>query len=191
MSGRVGSGTGAPGGEPLNADELGAWRGFLRVYARVIRVLDQQLAASQSLSLTDYDVLLQLDNAGRGLRMAELVDSVLLDRSGSRGLVGRLERRGLAHDAAAELADSVLLSRAGLARVVERLAARGLVGRESCSEAGRGFEFVITESGRATLLEARKTHLSGVRRIFLEQLSVEEQRTMRGAFERILAGLDA
>jgi DNA-binding MarR family transcriptional regulator len=180
----------APRGEQLNADELGAWRGLLRVHARVIQVLDAELAASHALSLISYDVLLQLDNAGRGLRMAELVDSVLLDRSGHTGLVERLEQRGLAHGDATDLADSVLLSRAGLARLVERLEQRGLVRRESPPAADRGFEFVLTDSGRTTLLEARKTHLSGVRRLFLELLSVKEQRTMGGYFDRILEALE-
>jgi DNA-binding MarR family transcriptional regulator len=175
-----------PSGEQLNADELGAWRGLLRVHARVVRALDAELAASHALSLTSYDVLLALENADEGLRMAELVDSVLLDRSGPKGLVARLEKGGLAYDDAAELADSALLGRAGLARLVERLEKRGFVRREDRAHVDRGLSFFLTDSGRTTLLAAREAHLSGVRRLFLEHLSVEEQRTMRGYFDRLL-----
>lgn len=173
----------------LNADELGAWRGLLRVHAGVVRVLDAELTASDAVSLNAYDVLLALDNAGGGLRITELADSVLLDRSGPKGLVDRLERGGLAHGDATELADSVLRDRAGLARLIERLEQRRLVRRESCPSASRGFAFVLTDRGRTTLLAARKAHLSGVRRLFLEHLSVEEQRAMGGYFDRILQAL--
>ena len=51
-----------------------------------------------------------------------------------------------------------------------RLEQRGLVRRESRPGADRGVDFVLTDSGRTTLFEARKTHLSGVRRLFLERL---------------------
>jgi DNA-binding MarR family transcriptional regulator len=148
-------------GAQLNADELAAWRGLLRVHARITRVLDAELVAAHSLPLSSYEVLLFLENAPEGrLRMAEL-------------------------------ADSVLLSRSGLTRLVDRLEQGGLVRRETCASDLRGFNAVLTERGRAALLEARKTHLSGVRRRFLRHFSVEEQRVMGDWFDRILAGADA
>ena len=131
-------------GAQLNADELSAWRGLLRVHARVIRALDAELMAAHKLPLSSYEVLLYLEDApGERLRMAEL-------------------------------ADSVLLSRSGLTRLVDRLEQGGLVRRETCASDLRGFHAVLTDSGRAALLEARKTHLSGVRRRFLSHFSVEE-----------------
>ena len=176
-----------PSGAELSDDELSAWRGLLRVHSRVTRALDDELVATHSLPLTSYEVLLMLDNApDRRLRMAELADSVLLSRSGRVRLVDRLEQGGLARSDAADLADSVLLSRSGLTRVVERLEQGGLVRRESLPSEPPGSHAVLTESGHAALLEARKTHLSGVRRRVLECLSVEEQRTMGGYFDRIL-----
>lgn len=69
----------------------------------------------------------------------------------------------------AELADTLLLSRSGLMRAVERLEQRGLVRREGPPSEPSDSHAVLTESGRAALLEARKTHLSGVRRHFLER----------------------
>lgn len=145
-------------GAQLNADELAAWRGFLRVHAGITRALDAELVAAHNLPLSSYEVLLFLDNSPDGrLRMAEL-------------------------------ADSVLLSRSGLTRLVDRLEQGGLVRRETCPSDLRGFNCVLTESGRAALLEARKTHLSGVRRLFLRHFTVEEQRVMGEYFDRILAG---
>jgi DNA-binding MarR family transcriptional regulator len=175
-----------PSGGELNADELAAWRGLLRVHARVTRALDDELVATHSLPLTSYEVLLTLDNAGGRLRMAELADSMLLSRSGHARLVDRLEHGGLARSDAAELADSVLLSRSGLTRVVDRLEQRGLVDRETLPSEQPGSHAVLTESGRTALVEARKTHLAGVRRRVLGCLSVEEQRAMGGIFDRIL-----
>lgn len=176
----------APSGEQLNADELGAWRGMLRVHARVTRALDDELVASHSLPLTSYEVLLYLEDAEEGLRMADLAETVLLSRSGRARLVDRLEQGGLARDDAAELADSLLLSRSGLTRVVERLEQRDLVRREGPPSEPASAQVFLTDAGQATLLEARKTHLSGVRRRYLERFSEEEQRVLGDCFGRIL-----
>ncbi len=147
-------------GAQLNEDELSAWRSFLRTHARVTRALDAELVAAHNLPLSSYEVLLFLENAP---------DNKL-----------RM----------AELADSVLLSRSGLTRMVDRLEEGGLVKRETCSDDLRGFNAVLTEPGRAALLEARKTHLSGVRRLFLEHFSVEEQRLLGSYWDRVLEGVE-
>ena len=147
-----------PSGAQLDADELGAWRGFLRVHSKLTRELDAELAAVHGLPLSSYEVLLFLDDAPGGrLRMAQL-------------------------------ADSVLLSPSGLTRLVDRLEKAGLVKRESCPSDRRGFEAVITDDGRTALTEARPTHLSGVRRRFLEHFSMEEMRILAGYWDRVLAG---
>src|SRR3954470_5703200 len=44
---------------PLSTTEMSAWRGFLRAHARVIRLLEAELEAEQSLPLASYDVLVQ------------------------------------------------------------------------------------------------------------------------------------
>ena len=147
-----------PSGAQLNADELGAWRGFLRVHSKLTRELDAELAAAHGLPLSSYEVLLFLADAPDGqLRMAQL-------------------------------ADSVLLSPSGLTRLVDRLEKAGLVRRESCPADRRGFEAVITDDGRAALAEARPTHLSGVRRRFLEHFSTDEMRTLSAYWDRVLQG---
>jgi DNA-binding MarR family transcriptional regulator len=145
-------------GAQLDPDELGAWRGFLRVHSRLTRELDAELAAAHKLPLSSYEVLLFLNDAPDGqLRMAQL-------------------------------ADSVLLSPSGLTRLVDRLEKAGLVRRESCPSDRRGFEAVITDEGRAALAEARPTHLAGVRKRFLEHFSTEEMRVLGSYWNRVLEG---
>jgi DNA-binding MarR family transcriptional regulator len=178
-------------GEQLNADELRAWRGLLRVHARMTRALDDELVERHSLPLAAYEVLLFLEDAPEGrLPMSELADAMLLSRTGRARLVGRLEQSGVTPDDAAALADTTLLSRSGLTRIIERLEGRGLVRREGVTPESTGSHAALTASGRAALLEARKTHLSGVRRRFLERFSVEEQRVMGDYYDRVLAWME-
>jgi DNA-binding MarR family transcriptional regulator len=151
----------APTGGQLNEDELSAWRSFLRTHARVTRALDAELTAAHNLPLSSYEVLLFLENAPEN----------------------KLRM--------AELADSVLLSRSGLTRMVDRLEQGGLVRRETCADDLRGFNAVLTEPGRAALRNARRTHLSGVRRLFLKHFTVEEQRLLGSYWERVLDGVDS
>ena len=77
-------------------DEPGmlAWRTFLTAHATVIRRLEAELEERESLALSDFDVLVQLNAAGGTLRMRDLADSVLLSRSGLTRRVDRLESAG-------------------------------------------------------------------------------------------------
>src|SRR3954451_7390681 len=79
-----------------SADELAAWRGFLRVHASLMKALDGELEAAHGLPLTSYEVLIYLAEQPEGkLRMRDLADKVLLSRSGLSRLADRLERAGL------------------------------------------------------------------------------------------------
>jgi DNA-binding MarR family transcriptional regulator len=71
-----------------------AWRAFLTAHATVIRQLEAELEAEESLALSDFDVLVQLHLAGGVLRMRDLAESVLLSRSGMTRRVDRLEAAG-------------------------------------------------------------------------------------------------
>jgi DNA-binding MarR family transcriptional regulator len=142
----------------LTSDELGAWRGFLRVHSALVKELDAELAAAHKLPLSSYEVLINLEAApGHKRRMAELADSVLLSRSGMTRLVDRLERDGL------------------------------LV-RDHCTDDGRGCYAVLTEKGADLLASARPTHLAGVREKFLAQFQPEELRVLAAYWERVLPG---
>ena len=90
------------------------WVVFLRAHAAVSRALEAELEAEQSMSLADYEALIQLAHAdGRRLRMSELADRMILTRSGISRLVrpprgwslcraggaARLDARGALRDA--------------------------------------------------------------------------------------------
>src|SRR5437763_13481366 len=113
----------------LTPQELGAWRGMLRVHSARVKALDAELMATHGLPLTSYEVLINLQAApGRRRRMAELADGVLLSRSGTTRLVDRLERDGLLE-------------------------------RSICDSDGRGCFAVLTDKGEELLARARATHL--------------------------------
>jgi DNA-binding MarR family transcriptional regulator len=142
----------------LSVEELGAWRGFLRVHSALVKELDAELAAAHKLPLSSYEVLINLEVApGRKRRMAELADSVLLSRSGMTRLVDRLEREGL-------------------------------LARDHCTDDGRGCYAVLTDKGAALLATARPTHLAGIREKFLVQFRPDELRMLATFWERVLPG---
>jgi DNA-binding MarR family transcriptional regulator len=142
----------------LTAEELGAWRGLLRVHSALVKALDAELLAEHRLPLSSYEVLINLQAApDRRRRMAELAESVLLSRSGMTRLVDRLERDGL-------------------------------IERDTCTSDGRGTFAVLTDKGEALLTRARATHLDGVRERFLRHFSPDEQHMLREFWERLQPG---
>ena len=80
---------------PLTKRDLAAWKGMLEAHKALISALDAELERDHGLSLSAYEVLMYLGDAGGRLRMGELADRLLLSRSGISRLVGRLEARGL------------------------------------------------------------------------------------------------
>ena len=128
---------------------------MLRAHSSLTRELDAELRAEHRLPLTSYEVLLRLATSPDGAMRMSV------------------------------LAHSVLLSRSGLTRLVDRLERAGLVERRECEEDARGLLAVITAAGRELFAEARKTHLAGVRRLYLDLLSEAEQRTLGELFERL------
>ncbi len=140
--------------------ELAAWRGFLATHSHLVRELDRELETAHALPLTQYEVLLQLEAAPEH----------------------RL-RMG-------DLAASVLLSQSGVTRLVDRLERDGLVARERCPSDRRGLNARLTAKGLEKLLEARPTHLAGVRERFLSRLSQSELRGLAGAWTKLRPGAD-
>jgi DNA-binding MarR family transcriptional regulator len=139
-------------GEAFSDDELGAWHGLLRTHALVIRRLDEELTRQHRISVSEFDVLITLDNApDRELRMGELAEAVMLSSSGLTRLVTRLERDGL------------------------------VLRRQDPADA-RSFRAALTEAGAACLLEARVTHNSVIRKLFLSHLSAAQQRQLGAAW---------
>ena len=147
----------APTSAALSELERGAWVGFLRTHATLVRELDDELTRAHGLPLSSYDVLVQLESADDGrLRLSQL-------------------------------ADAVLLSRSGLSRLVARLVDQGLVERMECTDDARGAFAAITDRGRERLNEARATHRAGIRERFLGRLSEEQQRRLADAWSALSA----
>lgn len=142
----------------LDAAELAAWRGLLRMHAALMKELDAELEEAHGLPLSSYDVLVQLSDAPEE----------------------RMRMR--------DLADSVLLSRSGLSRLVDRLEGEGLIERASCPSDARGAFAVLTAAGRARLGMARPTHLAGVRSRFLAHFGEDELARLAAYWERVLPG---
>ncbi len=142
----------------LDARQLAAWRGLLRVHATLTKALDAQLEAEHGLALSSYEVLMYLNDADeQRMRMSDL-------------------------------ASSVILSRSGLTRLVDRLERDGLLERQSCPDDARGSFASLTEAGRVRLQAARVTHLAGVRELFVDHFAEAELETLGAAWERVLPG---
>jgi DNA-binding MarR family transcriptional regulator len=142
----------------LSWQELGAWRGLLRVHSALVKAFDAELLAEYDLPLTSYEVLINLQAApGHRRRMAELADGVLLSRSGMTRLVDRLERDGLLE-------------------------------RDACVSDGRGTFAVLTPKGEELLSRARRTHLDGVRDRFLQHFSEDELEQLARMWNRVHPG---
>src|SRR4051812_4032177 len=123
--------------------ELRTWIRFLTTHSAITRELEARLMGAHGLTLSDYDVLVQLARAPeRKLRNIELAKAVVLTRSGVTRLVDGLERDGL-------------------------------VARASCPDDKRGTLVAITDEGVARLRSAAETQIQGVRELFLEKLGQE------------------
>ena len=72
-------------------ERLAVWRAFLDAHASITQTLEQELLAERDLPLTWYDVLLHLSEAGGRLRMAELSDRLLVNKSSLSRLCDRME----------------------------------------------------------------------------------------------------
>jgi len=78
-----------------DADRLAVWRAFLNAHATITQTLERELVADRELPLSWYEVLLNLHEAGGRLRMAELADRLVINKSSLSRLCDRLETAGL------------------------------------------------------------------------------------------------
>ncbi|HEY7296098.1 MAG TPA: MarR family transcriptional regulator [Dehalococcoidia bacterium] len=82
--------------EPIDERRLDAWRTLLKAHAAVVEGIARDLNAAGVVPLEWYDVLAALAAApGRRLRMHELAEEMLLNRSNATRLADRLETAGL------------------------------------------------------------------------------------------------
>jgi len=77
--------------------EVAAWRGLLVAHSRLVPAVEADLRAAGQVSLSWYDVLLELNGApGRRLRMSELGQRAVLSRTRVSRVVDELAAAGLA-----------------------------------------------------------------------------------------------
>ena len=135
-------------GNCTGESEIRTWIRFVATNAAISRELEARLMGAHGLTLSDYDVLVQLA------------------RSPERKL------RNI------ELAKAVVLTRSGVTRLVDGLEKDGLVMRSSCPSDKRGSFVSLTDDGLARLRAATSTHVQGVRELFLERLGEEGRAQM-------------
>src|SRR6266702_2783960 len=77
--------------------EVAAWRQLLVAHSRLVPAIERDLQAAGQVSLSWYDVLLELNAApGRRLRMSELGQRAVLSRTRVSRVVDELAAAGLA-----------------------------------------------------------------------------------------------
>ncbi|MDS1270358.1 MarR family transcriptional regulator [Lipingzhangella sp. LS1_29] len=145
----------------LTDHEQRAWRAYLDMHARLTVRMHRQLQADSGLSLSDFDVLVQLT-----------------DRPDGRARVG-------------ELAETLQWEKSRLSHHLGRMQRRGLVERQECSEDARGAFIVLTEHGRGTIEQAAPQHVNTVRDLVFDQLTPEQVDAMLEIGEQVLARIDA
>src|ERR1043165_5597653 len=114
-------------GNCTGENEVRTWIRFLATHAAITRELEARVMGAHGLTLSDYDVLVQLARAPQH------------------------KLRNI------ELANAVVLTRSGVTRLVDGLEKDGLVTRASCPSDKRGTLVQITDAGLARLREAAGT----------------------------------
>ena len=138
-----------------------AWGALLQVHAALVPELDKQLQREAGLSLSWYDVLLELAAAPQGrLRMSDL-------------------------------GERVVLSRSRVSRLVDELVAHGLVRKEEHPSDRRSSYAVITDSGRAEFRAAAPLYLRAIESQFAARLDPSELQQVAATLTKVLAGRQA
>jgi DNA-binding MarR family transcriptional regulator len=133
----------------------GAWIRFLRAHAALTRELSARLEALHELTLSDFDVLVQLYYA-EGQRMRRI-----------------------------DIARSVLLTASGITRLLDGLESCGLVAKERCDSDARVTYAVLTKAGMKKIEEARESHLADIEELFGSRFRPEEREQLAELLGRL------
>jgi DNA-binding MarR family transcriptional regulator len=127
----------------------------------VLRELDDALDTHDRITITEFDVLITLDNApDRQLRMTDLARTTMLSSGGMTRLVGRLEDRGL-------------------------------VRRDPDPDDARALRATLTFNGGKKLAKARITHDAVLTRMIAPHLTGADLRALERGLDKIINGTDA
>jgi DNA-binding MarR family transcriptional regulator len=128
---------------------------FLRAHAAITRQLSARLEAAHGLTLSDFDVLVQLYYAPeRALRRVDIARAVLLTASGITRLLDGLERAGW-------------------------------VEKRACETDARVSYAVLTEAGVTKFEAARRSHNADVDELFGSRFSAEEREQLAELLGRL------
>jgi DNA-binding MarR family transcriptional regulator len=144
----------------LTPTEEAAWRAYIEGSLRLNARIDDDLQASQGMTMFEYHVLLLL---------AEAPD-------------GRLRMR--------ELADRMVFSPSRLTYQVARMVREGVISREPCDDDRRGSYASITPKGRRVLGRAALAHVESVRKHLLRLLDPDDIRDLGRIFTRVRSHLE-
>ena len=117
----------------LDTEQQESWRAYVMGTELLQHQLDRELREEHDISFSEYEILVRLS-----------------EREG-----GRMRM--------ALLADAMSHSRSRVTHTVARMEKADLVIRQAAEADGRGVEAVMTENGRAKLVDAAPTHVRGVR----------------------------
>lgn len=146
-------------GEWLSPDEQRAWRTYLQMSTLLPAFLGRQLQRDSGLSLSEYEVLVQLSEApGQRMRPYQLCEALNWEQSRLSHQLSRMEKRGL-------------------------------VAREECAADGRGAEVFLRTEGADSLSSAAPGHVAAVREVIFNQLTGDEQAAFEKACVLILDAL--
>ena len=145
---------------PLDAGEELMWRSLMRVAITVPRVLSEDLERSDSLTNTEYAVLMHLSEApDRRLRMSDL-------------------------------AERLALSAGRITRMVDQLNELRYVAKVSSPDDGRSMLAVLQDQGFAALERAYPHLLASVRRHVFDHITADEARAIGPVLHRLAAAVD-
>jgi DNA-binding MarR family transcriptional regulator len=143
----------------LDEREARAWRSLRFMQMQLEAALGRQLADESDLSFADYVVLVAVTD--------QPDDRIRLF----------------------ELAETIGWEKSRLSHHVARMAARDLVTKETCESDRRGAFVVATMLGRKAIEAAAPGHVATVRRLFVDQLSVEDLDVITKVAEKVSAAL--
>ena len=132
-----------------------AWVRFLRAHAALTRELSARLEALHELTLSDFDVLVQLYYAD-GRRMRRI-----------------------------DLARSVLLTASGITRLLDGLESCGLVAKDRCDSDARVTYAVLTKAGVKKIEDARESHLADIEELFGSRFTPAEREQLAELLGRL------
>ena len=139
----------------LTEPGLAAWVRFLRAHAAITRELSARLEAQHGLTLSDYDVLVQLYHAPE--RQMRRID----------------------------IARSVLLTASGITRLLDGLESCGYVEKARCDSDARVTYAVLTPAGAKKFEEASDSHVADIEELFGSQFEQHERMQLADLLGRL------